>query len=87
MLFLAVFCGFLAENQREHYVEKTRAKEYATSLLIDLRKDSIHIGNIIEHRTASEQSLGTLMDELEKKPANQKDTKIYKICANDMDNI
>ncbi|MBK9661472.1 MAG: hypothetical protein IPO68_16495 [Chitinophagaceae bacterium] len=21
MLFLAVFCGFLAENQREHYVK------------------------------------------------------------------
>ena len=28
MLFLAVFCGFLAENQREHYVEHKRAKDY-----------------------------------------------------------
>ena len=26
MLFLAVFCGFLAENQREHYVEYQREK-------------------------------------------------------------
>jgi hypothetical protein len=25
MLFLAVFCGFLAENYREHYVEHQRA--------------------------------------------------------------
>ena len=24
MLFLAVFCGFLAENQREHYIEQQR---------------------------------------------------------------
>lgn len=24
MLFLAVFAGFLAENQREHFVEKKR---------------------------------------------------------------
>jgi hypothetical protein len=26
MLFLAVFCGFLAENQREHFVEHQREK-------------------------------------------------------------
>ena len=32
MLFLAVFCGFLAENQREQLVEKKRAKEYARSI-------------------------------------------------------
>jgi len=86
MLFLAVFCGFLAENKREHYVEKTRAKEYATSLIIDLRKDSIHIGNIIEHRTAREQNLEILMDELEKKPANQNDTLLFQIGAYDLAN-
>jgi hypothetical protein len=26
MLFLAVFCGFLAENFREHHLEKERAE-------------------------------------------------------------
>ncbi len=40
MLFLAVFCGFLAENQREHYVEHKRSKEYAKGLLNDLRQDT-----------------------------------------------
>ena len=40
MLFLAVFCGFLAENQREHYIEKIRAKEYARSLVHDLSNDT-----------------------------------------------
>ena len=40
MLFLAVFCGFLAENQREHFVEAHRAKEYAKSLLSDMRLDT-----------------------------------------------
>ena len=39
MLFLAVFCGFLAENFREHYVEKKRAAEYAHLLTDDLRTD------------------------------------------------
>ena len=28
MLFLAVFCGFLAENQREHMIEHQREKKY-----------------------------------------------------------
>ncbi len=44
MLFLAVFCGFLAENQREHYVESRRAKEYANSLLSDMKLDTAEIG-------------------------------------------
>src|SRR5678815_4472219 len=40
MLFLAVFCGFLAENQREHMIEHERERQYSKQLLADLRKDS-----------------------------------------------
>ena len=40
MLFLAVFCGFLAENQREHMVEHQREKQYMASLLSDLAADT-----------------------------------------------
>ena len=39
MLFLAVFAGFLAENQREHYVEHKREKQYMRSMLQDLQID------------------------------------------------
>ena len=49
MLFLAVFCGFLAENQREHIVEAHRAKEYAKSLLNDLKEDTVELQSGIEH--------------------------------------
>jgi hypothetical protein len=41
MLFLAIFCGFLAENQREHLVEHKRENQYAKQLLSDLREDSL----------------------------------------------
>src|ERR1044071_643211 len=41
MLFLAVFCGFLAENQREHFIEHKREKEYIRSMLEDLRLDTV----------------------------------------------
>ena len=40
MLFLAVFCGFLAEYQLEHKIERDRAQEFAESLIADLKKDT-----------------------------------------------
>jgi len=40
MLFLAVTAGFFVENQREHYVEHSREKQFARQLLSDLRQDS-----------------------------------------------
>src|SRR6188474_910899 len=43
MLFLAVFCGFLAENIREHKVEHLRAKEFSRSLVKDLQNDTAAI--------------------------------------------
>lgn len=49
MLFLAVFCGFLAENWREHYVEDRRIKQYSRSLIQDLQKDTVMI-NIVMTR-------------------------------------
>ena len=41
MLFLAVFCGFLAENFREHQVEHQREKQYMITLLEDLEADTL----------------------------------------------
>ena len=43
MLFLAVFCGFLAENLREHRAEREREKQYVASLLSDLKDDTLSI--------------------------------------------
>jgi hypothetical protein len=40
MLFLAVFCGFLAENQREHLIEHQRERQYLRSMLKDLQSDT-----------------------------------------------
>ncbi len=46
MLFLAVFCGFLAENQREHLVEHQREKQYMKSLKEDIETDIKQIGRL-----------------------------------------
>jgi hypothetical protein len=40
MLFLAVFCGFLAENYRETLVNKEKAHHYIQNLVADLKADT-----------------------------------------------
>jgi hypothetical protein len=51
MIFLAVTIGFFAENIREHKVEEERAKEFATLMIEDLKKDTSFF------RTGSEKFL------------------------------
>ena len=43
MLFLAVFAGFLAENKREHIVEKKRAHQFLQSMLLDVQDNMVHL--------------------------------------------
>jgi hypothetical protein len=49
MLFLAVFCGFLAEYQLEHKIEKDRAKQYIISLYEDLKSDTTRINQLLAY--------------------------------------
>ena len=55
MLFLAVFCGFLAENQREHMIEHQRAKALARNLYKEIYADSIAIQQKIAIRNKKEE--------------------------------
>ena len=50
MLFLAVFCGFLAEYQLEHIIEHQREKKYAKSLYEDLKVDTLLLNSTIKER-------------------------------------
>jgi len=43
MLFLAVFCGFLAELQLEHKIERDREKQYIRSMIEDLKTDTVNL--------------------------------------------
>jgi len=47
MLFLAVFCGFLAENWREHIVERKREKEFISNMIRDLESDTAELNRCI----------------------------------------
>jgi hypothetical protein len=60
MLFLAVFCGFLAENQREHMVERRREKDYMINMLEDIKADTANLNRIINSRTKKDHALDSL---------------------------
>lgn len=47
MLFLAVFCGFLAEYQLEHTIEREREKRYIVSMVKDLYMDTVNFSKMI----------------------------------------
>ncbi len=61
MLFLAVFCGFLAENFREHQIEKHRGEQYIYSFREDLKKDTAQCNISITELTATMEALKDLI--------------------------
>ncbi len=67
MLFLAVFCGFLAEYQLEHKIERERGKQYIVSFYEDLKIDSTHfnfIYNNFEKKITVLQSMSQCYDSI-----------------------
>jgi len=49
MLFLAVFCGFLAENLRENLVNQNMERQYVKSFYEDLTADENDLQRIINN--------------------------------------
>ena len=61
MLFLAVFCGFLAEYQLEHKIEKDREKQFIGSMITDLQDDILHLDELIQQELRGQAMLDTLI--------------------------
>src|SRR5262245_44687620 len=68
MLFLAVFAGFLAENQREHIVEHNRAKQYASNLYKELQNDTMRLVHLIRWTQNLSRTFDTLCNLSRKQP-------------------
>jgi hypothetical protein len=62
MLFLAVFCGFLAENFREHRVERERAEQYILSFYEDLKSDTARLSLLINFDEQKVASLNNMFN-------------------------
>jgi hypothetical protein len=77
MLFLAVFCGFLAENQREHMVDHVREIKFAASLHEDLKKDIADLNEDIPFWETVLNRIDTIRNEIEKPVANRNILLLY----------
>ena len=80
MLFLAVFCGFLAENQREHFIEHKREKQYIKSFIEDLKSDTSNYNRQIRFRTISQKRADSLITFLLSPERNKHVDSIY-VCV------
>ncbi len=62
MLFLAVFLGFVAENIREHVVERHREEEFIASEIHDLKLDTAQLSFLIARHQLKILQLDTLIN-------------------------
>ena len=77
MLFLAVFCGFLAEYQLEHKIEQDREKQYMRSMVEDLRSDSLMLENNITLRQSRLMMTDSLIAMIRSPDRNKYGNDIY----------
>lgn len=61
MLFLAVFCGFLAENYRESMVEKQQERQFIQSYIEDLKSDTASIRKVLDMAELKKSKMDSLM--------------------------
>jgi hypothetical protein len=88
MLFLAVFCGFLAEYQLEHLIENQREKKYIKSFIEDLKADTMKINQVLQASIEQQKGFDSLMGVLKEpgfvnNPANfeKYSVNIYSLIA------
>jgi hypothetical protein len=77
MLFFAVFSGFIAENLRENYVEKERAHQYISSMVADLKKDTLQLQLVINANKKLMKGIDSLLFYLKSQPSNEVNKKLY----------
>jgi hypothetical protein len=77
MLFLAVSLGFMAENIREHQIEKHREIAYLQNVHEDLKLDLINIDNVFNSNIIRLQAMDTLFKIINNNTITNEDVYYY----------
>ena len=77
MLFLAVFCGFLAEYQLEHKIEKNKEKQFMVSMIEDLKADTSAISILNKQRYGRIQMYDSLSSFINEKKYSENGGAFY----------
>jgi hypothetical protein len=80
MLFLAVFCGFLAEYKLEHVIEHKREKQYMRTLVEDLKIDTASLEESIQFWIALADKIDNTRPLL-KSPVDSNHEEFYELAA------
>src|SRR5678816_4055894 len=86
MLFLAVFLGFVAENFREHQVEKQRGRQYIESFYEDLKTDTARLAYLIGFETKKIASLNALQGCYDSLLKNESPASLLDVIKNSLSN-
>ena len=76
MLFLAVFCGFLAEYHREHTIEKDREKQYIASMMADMVEDSTKLNVTLQFCNRQVNGFDSLLQNIYNRPYTDSSLKV-----------
>lgn len=88
MLFLAVTLGFFVENQREHYVEHIREKQFMKLMIGDLQADTAMMNTILTTLEVRAQNVDSMLMLLTRQPAgDEKVIKAYRYTYPALNNI
>ena len=77
MLFLAVFCGFLAEYKLEHVIEHSREKQFIESFVEDLKIDIAAIDRNLIFQSRKRKQLDSLNTLLREKQIKGFENELY----------
>jgi hypothetical protein len=77
MLFLAVFCGFLAEYQLEHKIERDREKKFIQTFIEDLKIDTAAINKNLLFRKKKGAQIDSLIDLLSEQKIKGYENELY----------
>lgn len=85
MLFLAVFCGFLAENWRERLQEQSREKEFIHSIVEDLKSDTLQSNKILAQLKRTSAGIDSVLHELSSPEVLENSNKAYRLWTKNLD--
>ena len=82
MLFLAVFCGFLAEYKLEHIIEHNRERQFISTMIEDLKSDTAQLRETIAYKKNKEKMLDSLIMSLSRADHEKYGNDIYYYARN-----
>ncbi len=85
MLFLAVFCGFMAENWREQLQEHRREKEYIYSIVQDLKSDTLQSAKILMYLRRKSEGIDSVMAALLSPKIAENSNNVYRLWTQNLD--